>query len=107
MSQIFRGICGMKLPDSFMVPNNFNIQAGVEYGFMSTTLDRKVAEQNSKGASDRPSIIFDMKMGMVNRGAFLGWLSYYPHEREILIPPLTGLEVRSHSTHGILRQSYS
>ena len=92
MSQIFRGICGMKLPDSFMVPNNFNIQAGVEYGFMSTTLDRKVAEQYSKGASDRPSIIFDMKMGMVNRGAFLGWLSYYPHEREILIPPLTGLE---------------
>ena len=88
-----------------MVPNNFNIQAGVEYGFMSTTLDRKVAEQYSKGASDRPSIIFDMKMGMVNRGAFLGWLSYYPHEREILIPPLTGLEVRSHSTHDILRQS--
>ena len=89
----------MKLPKSFMEPNNFNIQAGVEYGFMSTTLDRKVAEQYSKGASDRPSIIFDMKMGMVNRGAFLGWLSYYPHEREILIPPLTGLEVRVHDFH--------
>ena len=27
-----------------------------------------------------------MRMGMVNRGAFLGWLSQFPNEREILIP---------------------
>jgi hypothetical protein len=33
-----------------------------------------------------------MLMGMVNRGAFLGWLSQYPDEAEILVPPLTGLE---------------
>eukprot|EP01050_Picozoa_sp_SAG11_P015478 SAG11_NODE_2012_length_3924_cov_1.906667_1_plen_272_part_00 len=32
---------------------------------------------------------------MVNRGAYLGWLSQCPHEKEILIPPLTGLEVLS------------
>ena len=24
-------------------------------------------------------------MSQVNRGGFLGWLSYYPHEREILV----------------------
>lgn len=28
----------------------------------------------------------------VNRGAFLGWLSQYPLEKEILIPPMTGIE---------------
>ena len=32
---------------------------------------------------------------MVDRGADLRWLSQYPHEAEILFPPLTGLEVQS------------
>jgi hypothetical protein len=29
---------------------------------------------------------------MVDRGADLTWLSQYPHEREVLLPPLTGIE---------------
>ena len=87
----------MKLPKSFMEKNEFNIEAGVEYGFMSTTLDRSVAEKYSKGKSNEPSMIFQMRQGMVNRGAFLGFLSEYPHECEILIPPLTGLEVLNKS----------
>ncbi len=33
-----------------------------------------------------------MQMGMVDRGADLTWLSQYPHEREVLLPPLTGIE---------------
>ena len=33
-----------------------------------------------------------MQMGMVDRGADLSWLSQYPHEREVLLPPLTGIE---------------
>ena len=39
------------------------------------------------------STIFEMQMGMVDRGADLSWLSQYPHEREILFGPLTGIEV--------------
>ena len=31
-------------------------------------------------------------MGMVDRGADLTWLSQYPFEKEVLFPPLTGLE---------------
>eukprot|EP00966_Prymnesium_polylepis_P113323 2620583-Prymnesium_polylepis.1 len=34
-----------------------------------------------------------MPMGLVNRGAELVWISQYPHEAEILFPPLTGLEM--------------
>ena len=92
-TKICRGISGLKMPASFMEPNDFNIEAGVECGFMSATLDRRVAEKYSKGKSNEPSIIFEMRMGMVNRGAYLGFVSEYPHECEILIPPLTGLEV--------------
>ena len=32
---------------------------------------------------------------MLSRGSDLSWLSQYPHEREILLTPLTGIEVRS------------
>ena len=35
------------------------------------------------------------QMGMVDRGAQLDWLSQYPEEKEILLPPLTGMEVQA------------
>ena len=34
-------------------------------------------------------------MGMIDRGADISWLSQYPHEREVLFPPLTGFEAIS------------
>jgi hypothetical protein len=46
---------------------------------------------------EEPSLVLEMRMGLVNRGAFLGWLSQYPEEREILLAPLTGLEVLRHA----------
>ena len=94
--KIYRGIHGMLLPAPFTAPNVHNVRGGVEYGFMSATLDRSVAERYSGMAKQgEPSLIFEMAMGMVNRGAFLGWLSQYPDEAEILVPPLTGLEILS------------
>ena len=77
-----------------MKPDVFGVRSGVEFGFMSTSLERSVAEAYSKGKNtDSPSLILEMQMGIVSRGAFLGWLSQYPDESEILLPPLTGLEV--------------
>ena len=32
----------------------------------------------------KPGIVFEMQMGMIDRGAELKWLSQYPHEEEIL-----------------------
>ena len=32
-------------------------------------------------------------MGMIDRGAALDWLSQYPDECEILLPPLTAIEM--------------
>eukprot|EP01050_Picozoa_sp_SAG11_P015479 SAG11_NODE_2012_length_3924_cov_1.906667_2_plen_74_part_00 len=51
-----------------MEPNDFNIKAGVEFAFMSATLDREVAEKYCKGPADRPSIVFQMRQV---RGAWL------------------------------------
>ena len=46
------------------------------------------------------STIFEMQMGMVDRGADLSWLSQYPHEREVLLPPLTGIEAMNTDVDG-------
>merc|ERR1719163_437972 len=44
--------------------------------------------------------IFEMQMGMIDRGADLSWLSQYPHEREVLLPPLTGIEALGSEVEG-------
>ena len=39
-------------------------------------------------ATGKPGLVFEMQMGMIDRGAELGWISQYPHERECLFAPL-------------------
>ena len=91
-TKVYRGVSGLALPDEFWTANKFGVKGGVEGGFMSTTLERDVAMAYAAG--DGAGFIFEMTMGMVDRGADIGFLSQYPHEREILFAPLTGLEVR-------------
>jgi hypothetical protein len=92
---VYRGISGMKLPEPFLVPSKFNIRGGIEYGFMSATLNMQVALRYATSGSGEPSTLMVMAMGMVDRGAQLDWLSQYPDEKEILLPPLTGIEVQT------------
>ena len=94
---VYRGLCGKLLPAAFWRPDKYGLSGGVEYGFMSTTVDLSQARHYAKGSA---STIFEMRMGMVDRGADLAWLSQYPHEREILFGPLTGLEVRGTRVEG-------
>ena len=61
---------------------------------MSTTTDEAVALTFAKeGDARTASTLVVASMGMVDRGATLDWLSQYPHEREVLLPPLTAMEV--------------
>ena len=41
-----------------------------------------------------------MQMGMIDRGADISIFSQYPHEKEILFAPLTGLEVQGTQRRG-------
>ena len=94
-STVYRGVAGMSLPDEFWEPNKMNVRGGVEYAFMSTTKDYSVALEYSMTRDGSLPIVFEVEMGMVDRGADLRWLSQYPHEAEILFAPLTGVDVRS------------
>eukprot|EP01051_Picozoa_sp_SAG22_P011676 SAG22_NODE_1146_length_5374_cov_7.602654_3_plen_696_part_01 len=103
--KMYRGVSGMLLPRCFLEPDQFNVRGGVEYGFMSCTTDVHVAceyasggavqARSVEGGAGIPKTIMVANMGMVDRGAALDWLSQYPEEREILLPPLTALEVLS------------
>ena len=59
---------------------------------MSCSTDRSVGLEYGEGG-----YCFEMQTGLVTRGATLGWLSYYPEEKEVCFPPCTALEVRRRS----------
>ena len=40
----------------------------------------------------RPTL-FEIQLGQVDRGATLEWISQFPGEAEVLLPPLSNLEV--------------
>ena len=83
----------MKLPDEFWEANKYGVKGGVEPAFMSTTLEVDVAMGYAAGDGSKMGIVLEIRQGMVNRGANISWLSQYPHERETLFGPLTGIEV--------------
>ena len=96
---VYRGVAGGVLPDAFFTPDANGAVGGVEAAFMSTTTERTVAMDYAqrKGAdgAPRPSMLFHIKMGMIDKGANVSFLSQFPSECEILFAPLTGLEVTS------------
>jgi hypothetical protein len=93
--KVFRGICGGQLPDSFYTPSVFNVKGGIERAFMSTTTDLAVAADFAASQGEgKIGVVYEMEMGMIDRGADLSIMSQYPHEKEILFAPLTGLEVQ-------------
>ena len=96
---MYRGISGGVLPEQFRKPNKQNVCGGVEFSFMSTTTNREVAAHYAAGGG-KAGLLFEIQMGIIDRGAEISWLSQYPHEKEILFAPLTGLEVLKQRIEG-------
>jgi hypothetical protein len=71
----YRGVNGRSLPQAMNLANKYNVRGGVEFGFMSATLDRRVAMHYASAKRESPALLFEMKMGMIDRGADLSWLS--------------------------------
>lgn len=80
-TKVYRGVSGRVLPAQFWEANAFGVRGGVEGGFMSCTLEQGVAMSY---AASGAGFVFEIQQGMVDRGADIGFLSQYPHEREIL-----------------------
>ena len=89
---VYRGVSGGLLPDKFWQKDEFGLKCGVELGLMSVTRERAVAVDYAT-LGRAPSVVLSSQLGMVDRGADIEFISQYPHEREILLPPLTGVQV--------------
>jgi hypothetical protein len=87
---VYRGLKDMRLPEEFRKEDACGVRGGLELGLMSTTADQEVAIHYSE--SKMPTV-FEIRVGAVDRGAPLKWLSQYPGEEEILFPPRSFLEV--------------
>eukprot|EP00966_Prymnesium_polylepis_P303707 7015698-Prymnesium_polylepis.2 len=91
-------MAGGVLPDQFWTASEHNVRGGCEYGFLSTTTQGEVAFQYAAQQDAGAGIVFEIQMGMIDRGASLQWLSQYPAEEEILFAPLTGVRPRATQT---------
>ena len=92
---VYRGVAGGVLPEQFWTPNDHGVMGGIELGFMSTTTSREVALMYMQQSGKAAKMVFEIRMGMIDRGADVSLLSQFPGEKEILFAPLTGLEVVS------------
>ena len=72
--KVYRGVAGGVLPESFWRANTHGVKGGIESAFMSTTFDREVAMQYAS-VPGKPALVFEMQMGMIDRGAELRWIS--------------------------------
>ena len=76
VDKLYRGVGGLLLPETLMKKNEvFGYRGGVELGFSSLTYSREVALDYSKTNDASPSMVFEVQMGMVDRGCQLEWLS--------------------------------
>mmetsp|Transcript_32511 Transcript_32511/g.75742 ORF Transcript_32511/g.75742 Transcript_32511/m.75742 type:complete len:1094 (-) Transcript_32511:948-4229(-) len=91
--RVFRGVSGLVLPPNFWSPDSHGCCGGVELGLMSTTTKREVATHYSMSKEGMLATIIEVEVGQIDRGASLTFLSQYPGEEEVLLPPLSNLEV--------------
>eukprot|EP00966_Prymnesium_polylepis_P017327 399422-Prymnesium_polylepis.1 len=92
ITKVYRGPGG-RLGDSFWSRDTMGISGGVDFSFASTSLDYDTAAHYARLGTAR--MIFECSMGMGDRGAQIGWLSQYPGEAEVCMPPLTAFEVQT------------
>ena len=50
------------------------VKGGIESAFMSTTFEREVA-MHYASQPGKPALVFEIQMGMIDRGAELRWVS--------------------------------
>ena len=75
-TKLFRGIRGATLPDKLWKANPLNLRGGVDFAFLSATLEKNVAlfyatPETKEGAA----MLLEISQGMLSRGADLSWLS--------------------------------
>ena len=87
---VYRGSSKMQLPIEFAAKDRLGRMSIVEMGFLSLTGARHVAMQYAAGGD--LSMVLKVQRGDRSSGAFIGGISFYCEEEEVVFPPLSNLE---------------
>ena len=101
--KVYRGMAGVVLPERFRVTDENGCRGGVELGFLSTSTDKDQALHYIDMSRGLPTL-FEIELGQVDRGGDLEWASQFPTEKEVLLPPLSNLEVVGEPTMQLTRR---
>lgn len=74
-SFVYRGISDKLLPRRLHDKDDIDVRGGVEFGFLSCSTKKAEALRYAKIGQTGKPILFEMKMGMIDRGADFEWLS--------------------------------
>jgi len=87
---------GRALPPSFWRCASSGLAGVIEAGCLSTSSKKEVAMMYASNSTAK--LLFELQLGFVARGADIGefGISQYHCEAEILLPPVTVLQVLSH-----------
>ena len=102
VSPLYKGLVGGNLPDWFWSVAVSGVHGHVDAAFTSASVDKTIASDYSQLVQNqKAAIVFEIHQGLRDRGAQLEWLSQWPHEREVVLPPMSGLEVQSTRVDGV------
>lgn len=92
-SVLYAGLTNGILPDFFWRAEQGRPRGGTEIGFQGTTTDLEVAMTYAvcNGSAKRGTLL-TIQVGALDSGAQIDWLAQYPHEKEVLLPPLCFFE---------------
>ena len=90
--KVYRGQGKMYLGEEWHKSNERGVRSGVELGFLSTTLDQHIALEYS-GVKRGTGTLLEIEVGAIDCGGQLDTLSQYPGEGELLITPLSHIEL--------------
>eukprot|EP00301_Raphidiophrys_heterophryoidea_P026595 c9222_g1_i1.p1 GENE.c9222_g1_i1~~c9222_g1_i1.p1 ORF type:complete len:750 (+),score=177.77 c9222_g1_i1:1001-3250(+) len=103
--RLYRGVRGV-LPERFFKPDKLGIIAATDFGFLSTSTQRATPINYMHGTSNVLwSLHCRIEDEAFHNGGDISFLSMFPHEKEVLFPPLTMLRVvndsENQTTHSI------
>ena len=85
---VYRAVSGGMLPQAFFDPDEDGNIGGVEIAFLSTTTDRTLALMHERSTREeqrlRPSMLFQIKIGLADKSADVEWVSQRPAEKEVV-----------------------
>ena len=90
---VYCGISDGVLPPWMRVPDDAGVRGAIEPGFTSATPDVSVA-MSYAAPKGMLGTLLEIQMGAFDRGGDMSALSQYPHESEILLPPLAHHDIQ-------------